>query len=310
MSFSIAVPISVSTAHSPGHITGFFEKPPNHFKDGRLSVGSRGAGFSIKKGVTTTVELYESSKMSYEIFINGLMVKNAPVSDWIVRRYIKECDSNFLIKIKHLVDIPIGFGLGTSGAGALSLSYALNQVLDTKFSIEQAAQIAHVAELHCKTGFGTVLSEFHGGLEIRTSFGAPGIGKVTKIEPKDHLAIILCINPIFTKKILSTYSNKANILARRMVEQLLVSRDLKDFLKLSRKFADFLGLTKGICAAPLNELAINGIYSSVALFGETVFTLVPKKEEKKVSSILGKFQGVLVVSDIDTKGAVLRNRDQ
>ncbi len=310
MSFSIAVPISVSTAYSPGHITGFFEKPPNHFKDNPLSVGSQGAGFSIKKGVTTTVELYESSKMSYEIFINGLMVKNAPVSDWIVRRYIEECDSNFLIKIKHLVDIPIGFGLGTSGAGALSLSYALNQVLDTKFSIEQAAQIAHVAELHCKTGFGTVLSEFYGGIEIRTSFGAPGIGKVTKIEPKDHLAIILCINPIFTKKILPTYSNRANILARQMVDQLLVSRDLKDFLKFSRKFADFLGLTKGICAAPLNELASNGIYSSVALFGETIFTLVPKNEEKKVSSILGKFQGVLVVSDIDTKGAVLRNRDQ
>jgi pantoate kinase len=95
-----------------------------------------------------------------------------------------------------------------------------------------------------------------------------------------------------------------------MVEQLLVSRDLKDFLKLSRKFADFLGLTKGICAAPLSELASNGIYSSVALFGETIFTLVPKSEEKKVSSILGKFQGVLVVSDIDTKGAILRNRDQ
>jgi len=38
MSFSIAVPISVSTAYSPGHITGFFEKPPNHFKDSPLSV--------------------------------------------------------------------------------------------------------------------------------------------------------------------------------------------------------------------------------------------------------------------------------
>jgi hypothetical protein len=38
--------------------------------------------------------------------------------------------------------------------------------------------------------------------------------------------------------------------------------------------------------------------------------LVPKNEEKKVSSILGKFQGVLVVSDIDSKGAILRNRDQ
>ena len=310
MSYYIAIPVSVSTAYSPGHITGFFEKSISSCKHDPLSIGSRGAGFSIKKGVTTTVELYESPKTCYEIFINGSLVKNAHVSDWIVRWYIKDLNSDFLIKVKHFIDIPIGFGLGTSGAGALSLSYALNQVLDRNLSFEQAAQIAHAAELHCKTGFGTVLSEFHGGLEIRTSFGAPGIGKVTKIEPKDHLAIILCINPIFTKKILSTYSNKANILARRMMEQLLVSRDVKDFLKLSRKFADFLGLTKGICAAPLNELAINGIYSSVAIFGETVFTLVPKKEEKKVSSILGKFQGVLVVSDIDTKGAVLRNRDQ
>jgi pantoate kinase len=301
------------TAFSPGHITGFFEKPDNNNNKmaDLLYYGSKGAGFSFKKGVTTTVELYKSLNKGYQISLNGSLSNELEVSRWIIQYYLNKYNSfsSYFINIKHSIDIPIGYGLGTSGAAALSLSYALNKVLDIGLLKEQAAQIAHIAEIYCKTGLGTVIAEFYGGLEIRTSFGAPGIGKVTKIELNNHKAVILCINPISTKQILNNYSYNANALGKNMVEQLLLSKDINSFLSMAHKFADFLGLTKGLCEKPIQKLNSHGIDCSIAMFGQTIFTLVEDREVSKVKSILEKFPGTLIVSDIDNKGAFIKNYD-
>lgn len=300
------------TAFSPGHITGFFEKPKDKKNQNTdlLFYGSKGAGFSFKKGVTTSVELYKSKNKWYQIYINNSLTNNAEVSEWVAQYYLDKLDFTYYIKINHFIDIPIGYGLGTSGAAALSLSYALNKALDIKFLKEEAAQIAHIAEIECNTGLGTVISEFYGGLEIRTSFGAPGIGKVTKIELDNYKAIILCISPLSTKKILSNYSNNANILGKKMVERLLLSKDVNSFLRMSYEFADFLGLTKGVCAKPIEDLNNSGIDCSIGMFGETIFTLVPPNEISTVTSVLKKFRGTLIVSDIDNRGAVIENFDR
>src|SRR5215204_6818690 len=123
--------IALARAFSPGHITGFFEVPHDiscfHF----LQKGSKGAGFSIDRGIATTAYLYESAKSEYQISINGgVKSRNAEVSKWVIEEYLKLADRPYFISIHHDVEIPIGFGLGSSGAAALSLSYALNQVLD------------------------------------------------------------------------------------------------------------------------------------------------------------------------------------
>ncbi len=60
-------------------------------------------------------------------------------------------------------------------------------------TVIQAAQIAHSADIICKTGLGTVISEFTGGFEIRTSFGGPGIGKILKMPISSW---ILCSNTL------------------------------------------------------------------------------------------------------------------
>jgi pantoate kinase len=298
------------TAFSPGHITGFFEKPKNKSQNtDPLFYGSKGAGFSFKRGVTTSVELYKSKKKKwYQIYINNSLTNNAEVSEWVTRHYFDKIDFSYYLKINHSIDIPIGYGLGTSGAAALSLSYALNKALDIKFLKEQAAQIAHIAEIECNTGLGTVISEFYGGLEIRTRFGAPGIGKVTKIELTNYKAVILCIGPLSTKQILSNYySNNANILGQKMVERLLLSKDVNSFLSMSHEFANFLGLTKGVCAKPIEELNNFGVECSIGMFGETIFTLVSPNEIFPVTSMLKKYPGTLIVSDIDNQGALIQN---
>jgi pantoate kinase len=301
----VAEPIAVAKAFSPGHITGFFEIPQNntscfHF----LHKGSKGAGFSIDRGIGTTACVYESAKADYQIRINGIKSRDAEVSKWVIEEYLKLTDIPYFVSISHDVKIPIGFGLGSSGAAALSLSYALNQALDIGLSRAHAAQIAHSAEIACNTGLGTVIAEFAGGFEMRTSAGAPGIGSVTKIcLDENYKAVILCLAPISTKSFLRKRMNEINGLGSLMLSKLSTSRSLGDFLKMSRKFAETLNLTEGRCKAPIAALKAKGFESSAALFGQTVFTIVSPASANEVTDILREFGGTLIVCNIDSAGA-------
>ena len=94
-----------------------------------------------------------------------------------------------------------------------------------------------------------------------------------------------------------------------MVERLLLSKDVNSFLRMSHEFADFLGLTKGLCAKPIEELNNFGVECSIGMFGETIFTLVSPNDIYPVTSMLKKFPGTLIVSDIDNQGALIENFD-
>ncbi|HYX71988.1 MAG TPA: hypothetical protein VE732_04400, partial [Nitrososphaera sp.] len=113
----IEEPLSVAKAFSPGHITGFFEVPDDACCLNPLHKGSKGAGFSIDRGIATTVYLYENTKPEYQIWINGVKSHNAEVSKWVIEKYLELVDRPYFIRIQHEVEIPIGFGLGSSGAG-------------------------------------------------------------------------------------------------------------------------------------------------------------------------------------------------
>ncbi len=296
-------PVAIAKAFSPGHITGFFEIPAsyNHF----LLKGSKGAGFSIERGIATTIHVYESNSTDYRISINGKRTQNAEVSKWVVEEYLKLADRPYFVSIDHDVGIPVGFGLGSSGAAALSLSYALNNALDIGLSKTQAAQIAHHAEVACKTGLGTVIAEYAGGFEMRTRAGAPGVGAVSKIELDGYKAIILCLAPISTKSFLTNHMAEINGLGGAMLRKLSESKDVKDFLQMSNEFAQTLGLTAGICQTPIEMLKARGFGASVALFGRTVFTLVPRERANEAREVLKRFGGTLLVCNIDSSGARL-----
>ena len=298
----VAAPVAVAKAFSPGHITGFFEIPHgsySHF----LHKGSKGAGFSIDRGIATTAYVYESAKTDYRISINGIQTENAEVSRWVVEEYLKLANRPYFVNVDHDVGIPVGFGLGSSGAAALSLSYALNEALDIGLSRTEAAQIAHHAEIACKTGLGTVIAEFAGGFEIRNGAGAPGIGSLTKIDLENYKAVVLCLAPISTKSFLTSRTDEINGLGGIMLSKLSVSRSVDDFLAMSREFAGTLGLTEDRCKEPMAALKSRGIESSVALLGQTVFTLVPRAMAKEASDAIKGFGGTLLVCNIDGNGA-------
>ena len=152
---------------APGHITGFFKAEVEPRKP--VLKGSIGAGFSIKKGVTTKVKVTSSEKCGFKIATTGYKPDDTQVSEFVASEFLKIAKGNYFLDIEHDIRIPVGYGLGSSGAVALSLAFALNKALGTNLSRTKIGQIAHIAEIHCKTGLGTVLSSYHGGFELEQS---------------------------------------------------------------------------------------------------------------------------------------------
>jgi pantoate kinase len=297
--------VATSTAFSPGHVTGIFA-PVDSVQTDILSKGSIGAGFSISNGVTTTAQIFEAETKGYGISIDGIRVQKAPVSSYVAERYLNLIDNPVFLQISHTTEIPIGFGLGSSGATALSLSYALNDSLKLSLSKVEAAQVAHCADIACKTGLGTVAGLYAGGYEIRLKPGAPGKGLTLKKELDDYVAAILCIAPISTKTVLSNQlmnMNSKNFCSRWLLNRLKAMDEIEGFLDASFSLANALGLTDGSCNGPIRALKSEGFKCSVALFGQTVFTIIRRESAKEVRACLSKFDGKLIEANIDSIGA-------
>lgn len=269
-----------ASAFAPAHITGLVL--PDERSSDPLHAGSKGIGFSIQEGVTTKVKAEQgTSGEEVEVWINGNPAPDAKVSreaaKIILRRAGgKKCN----LTIEHLVQVPIGVGFGTSGAAALSLTLAVNKALELGLSTVEAAQTAHVAEVICRTGLGTVLAELHGGFEVRVSPGAPGFGKLIQIPlNKEYSVVALTFGALSTGEMLDSLeqSREAYSLAENLLVSFMQDRSVENFLQVSNKFSRFLALNSRLQRV-LTEADDAGFTCGVALFGETVFTLVKPEE--------------------------------
>ncbi len=285
-------------AFAPGHITGFVEFPI--IEGDPLYIGSRGAGVCIDKGVLTKVSLEPDDDNSIHIYINGRLAE-AEVSRYVVNHYLSLIERKYKVVVEHNLDIPIGYGIGSSGAAALSLSLALNDALQL-FDELKAAQIAHIADLKCKCGMGTVIAEYYGGFEMRVKAGAPGIGYLKCLEHDKDIAVILCLEPVSTRDFLTNKISLINGLGGKMLKRLEEDPTIDQFLKLSSVFARSIKFVSNRCYSIMDELTKHGYKSSIALFGETVFTIVSKDDANNVKSLLEGY-GDPIIAQINDDGA-------
>jgi pantoate kinase len=296
-------------AFSPGHITGFFQiwDQPND----PLLKGSKGAGVSITRGVTTEVRIEKSAKDSVKILTKDSAANSALVSKRVVSALLSQIEQSYRVLVEHDVKVPIGCGFGSSGAGALSLALALNDVLSLDLSRLETAQIAHVAEVECKTGLGTVIDEAFGGLQIRVRPGAPDIGEVKSIPiNEDHTVACLSFGPIRTAKILTSESfrQRINELGGDLVDGLARQPSISNFMEFSRKFAEHVGLVSNRLRKVLREADSAGLRCSMAMLGETVFSIVKREQVEEIHEIFSKHapsERNVIIADVDFEGARL-----
>ncbi len=296
-----------ATAFCPAHVTGFFKAHLEDNQNNLENLGSMGAGFSIKQGVTTRVKIQtrNDQESNFEVTTHGYQSDKTDISEYVLNEFLKLGDyTTKFFEIEHDISIPVGYGLGSSSAVALSLSFALDQALQTKLNKTRIGQIAHNAEISCKTGLGDVLASFHGGFEIRVKPGAPGIGTVEKITTEKISVIMICFSPISTNKFIKERLSQINGLGGKMVNMLLESKNYEHFQDMSLEFAKYVDVITPRMQKLVDELYENNIKCGIALFGETVFSMIPQEKEKEALRIMQKYlEGTIIKSELDNDGA-------
>jgi len=296
------------TAFAPAHITGIFHV---HRDPDPLKQGSRGAGVCLKLGVYTAVKAVKALRWRVKIRINRKLAE-AEVSRAVVKAFMNIAPEAYDLSIDHAVEVPIGAGYGSSGAGALSLALALNEALKLDLSYIEAAQIAHIAEIECKTGLGTVLAETAGGVEVRVKPGAPGIGEVKQIPARPNEKVVsVYLGPLSTRPFLEDeeLQRRLDEISAPLMEKLLQNPTLENFLVLSRMFSDGLDLYTPRMVESLKELNHNrlGVFS-MNMFGDALFTVVGADRLHEFLSNLERVRinpWRVIVSDVDYEGARL-----
>jgi pantoate kinase len=260
-----------SAAFAPAHITGFFatRTDPDPVK-----AGSVGCGMCLETGVTARVKTSTTSTTGTGVLIrlNGDQI-DLPTVKYVVRSL--PCNGRFVQVVDLAADVPLGFGFGVSGAAALATALAINIGQGQGRTIEQAAAVAHTAEVVNRTGMGDVAGQYAGGLVIRTVAGAPGVGAVKKV-PVDAVEVSwVCMGEISTSSVLDDWKTmeRINILGRQALKALFKRPELKHFMSLSRDFAFGTGLVSSKAADAIEAVEAVGGLASMAMLGDTVFAL-------------------------------------
>ena len=251
--------------------------------------------------------------MDYSIFIDGKESSGAFVSENVLDKMLEKLGEPHRVVVEHTVEIPLGAGFGSSGGGALTLSMALNEALRLGMSFTETARVAHVAEIECRTGLGTVFAATVGGFGALVKAGGPGIGESVKYDRSGDLSVVyLHYGPMATKDALSNPSlrMKINELGGSLVDR--IKDDLRPdlFMELSRKFTDHVGITTPRLMRILKAADDEGIPCAMAMFGEVVFTLTSTDEAEVVADF---FKSVaprrnIVTVQVEDEGARLINK--
>lgn len=264
---------------APSHITGFFQiiDHPDPLKK-----GSRGAGVVLDKGVITQVKIKDGEE-KVDVKINGKSdLKNSSITyktiDLIKNQFKLK---NKKISVKHLSQIPIGAGFGASAACALGTSLGIVKTLNLPLTYNQAAAIAHRAEIEMNSGLGDVIAELCGGMVLRLKEGAPGFGRVDKIigGDSDHnnplFVICKSLGGIATSEIIGDplHKRRINDTGRSLIHGLLKKPDAPTFMKLSRIFAENTELMDPEVLEIIKALEDETMGASMAMLGKTAFAL-------------------------------------
>jgi len=303
-------------AFAPAAISSFFEihdtqngKPIVDLE----KVGAIGGGFGLEKGVLTTVTATEAEENTIEIFINSKPAKKAKTTKKVVEKLLIKAETKYSVTVEHQIKVPIGTGFGTSAGGAITSGLALCEVLGLPLTFNQIGKIAHVAEIECLTGFGTVSSlTLGGGCVLVVEPGAPGICQIDRIPINpDYLLVAGFFKSNIPKKsVFSSPQKKAEInhYGQKTLEDILDEPSLENFLDCCWDFSQKVGFaTENIRKLIASAKKAGAVGAAQNMIGEAVHAVV---HQENVNSVTEAFKQTLpqqqvIVSKIDFQGARL-----
>jgi pantoate kinase len=311
--------VKTAKAFSPAGISSFFEicdttddgKPIADLE----RVGARGGGFGIEKGVSTEVSVSEEKANRISVFINGKPAPQAETTRAVAQTLLNKAKTLYDVVVKHQVEVPIGAGFGTSAGGALTTGLALSEALDLHLTYNQIGRIAHVAEVQCKTGLGTVGPLMLGGCALTVKPGAPGISVIDRIPLRDDYVVVAGIfGSTPTKQVLASAEKRreVNRWGRKTLEEILGEPSVENFLACCLEFAEKTGfMTQRLRRLVKLAEDAGAVGAAQNMVGEVVHAVTL---EENAENLAEAFKQVLpnekvLVAKVDFQGARLMSHE-
>jgi len=307
--------LKIGRAFAPAAVSSFFEihdteegKPIADLE----KVGARGGGFGLEKGVSTKVTARESKKSKVNVFINSECADEARTTKKVVEQLLRGVSEKYEVTVDHKIEVPIGSGFGTSAGGALTAGLALKNALDLPLTYNQIGKIAHIAEIECGTGLGTVSSlTYTGGCVLVVEPGAPGICQLDRIPiTPDYMVVAGFLESHTPKSVLGDPERKKviNRFGKETLEAILDNPTLNSFLDKCWEFSENAGFaTPNVRRLIKIAKKAGAVGASQNMLGEAVHALVL---EENAQAVVEAFKEVLpsekvLLSKIDFQGARL-----
>jgi pantoate kinase len=281
---------SSRSVYAPCAVSSFFEicdtKEDGTRVEDPLKVGSRGGGFVIEKGNTTTAFTSNSLRQD-TVKINGKSTPQARTTLKVVELLRKEFRIPY-VQIVHKILPPIGSGFGTSGAGAVGAVISLSDLFDLHLTLSEASSFAHRAEVESVTGLGTVISIISGSgaMGLVTEPGSYSIGRVDALlsDYNDYTLVCASFGPIEKSTVLQSAAlrSKVNEYGREAMRKVLKDRTPESLLRSSRSFAELTGIaTPRLLKISDKAIEFGAVGSTQNMIGNAIHCLVEKKRRKK-----------------------------
>ncbi len=246
------------TFFAPASITCFFSV---HSADEPCFSGSTGVGLTPELGARASV-----SKGS-RIRVNGV-ARDFPTVEYIIEELGCECG------VDIQMDLPAECGFGMSGASALAAALEIDHAFNLKRSFYELADLAHEAEIKCRTGMGDVVCQCSGGVVVRKKPGAPSRAIVDRFLWDMELDLLV-LGPLSTKSLLEDEErvNRINELGKNCVDDFLGDPHIENLFRLSRDFAIGTGLVDSKLEHIIDEVESRGGMASMVMLGRAVFAV-------------------------------------
>ncbi|MFP4655542.1 MAG: pantoate kinase [Methanohalobium sp.] len=270
---------------APGHITGFFEI---HKHKAHQKKGSTGCGLVLDQGIESEVQVGDSTDRT-QVFLNGSLVRADTVN------MTAEMLTDVPVIVNITANIPVGCGFGASGAGALSVAYALNKALSLNYTSNHLADIAHLAEVKTGCGLGDVTAQLYSGTVIRTRPGKPSGTGVDFIPSGNFTVLSTVLGNVSTKSVIEDKQmvDRINSAGRKAMCSVLDYPTIDNFILRAKEFTIETGLLKDRAKDVIEAVETSGGKASQAMLGDTVFAIPCEGNEDEVYRVMSEFGEVL-----------------
>jgi len=213
-------------AASPHHITGVFA--PHHAPD-PAETGSIGAGLAVEPRLRACLGPHAGGAPGVAERVAALL--GAP---------------GMAERLDLRTPLPPGRGYAVSAATAVAAALVLGAPLRRGY--REALDVAHEAEVIESSGLGDVLAISCGvGVVVRTSPGAPSLGRVECFQVPGTVAVLAVEGPpLHTRSMLERLPSEAWDLARRLVERVAEERSVEAFAEAAYEFSRATGMLKWV----------------------------------------------------------------